>query len=65
MNSFFIFIGSTSLPLEEVEVDFRLSILKPLHAQWLNMYNFILLKGEKLVISLQRLHGSEQGSLGF
>ena len=26
--------------LEDVEVDFRLSVIKPLHAQWLvNMYN--------------------------
>ena len=27
--------------LEDVEVDFRLSVIKPLHAQWLlNLYNF-------------------------
>lgn len=28
--------------LEDVEVDFRLSVIKPLHAQWLvNLYNFL------------------------
>ena len=28
-------------PLEEVEVDFRLTVIKPLHAQWLlDMYKF-------------------------
>ena len=27
--------------LEDIDVDFRLSILKPLHAQWLvNVYNY-------------------------
>lgn len=27
--------------LEEIDVDFRLTVIKPLHAQWLvNMYNF-------------------------
>ena len=31
----------SGIKLEDVEVDFRLSILKPLHAQWLvNLYNY-------------------------
>ena len=31
----------TGKALEDIEVDFRLSVIKPLHAQWLvNMYNF-------------------------
>ena len=38
--------------LEDVEVDFRLSVLKPLHAQWLvNMYNFFSTERGRLVIS--------------
>ena len=39
-------------PHEKVEVDFCLSILKPLHAQWLvNMYNFFTTEKGKIVIS--------------
>ena len=31
----------SGVELEDVDVDFRLSVLKPLHAQWLvNLYNF-------------------------
>ena len=38
--------------LEDIDVDFRLSVLKPLHAQWLvNMYNFFSTERGKLVIS--------------
>ena len=37
--------------LEDVEVDFRLSVIKPLHAQWLvNLYNFFSTeKGRKVI----------------
>ena len=38
--------------LEKVKVDFRPSVLKPLHAQWLvNMYNFFTSEKGKTVIS--------------
>lgn len=37
---------------EDVEVDLRLSVFKPLHAQWLvNMYNFLPAKGGRRVIA--------------
>ena len=52
--------------LEDVEVDFRLSVLKPLHAQWLvNAYNFFasekgnsqgVKKGKLLDWSMELLH---------
>ena len=37
-------------PLEDIDIDLRLSVIKPLHAQWLvNMYNFFqLLRVKKL-----------------
>ena len=37
--------------LEDVEVDFRLSVLKPMHAQWLvNLYNFFTTKQGAVMI---------------
>ena len=54
-------------PLEDIEVDLRLSVIKPLHAQWLvNMYNFfstlegkeIILKGWKKAGILELVYGS-------
>ena len=37
--------------LEDVEVHFRLSVIKPLHAQWLvNLYNFFLTKRGRQVM---------------
>ena len=42
----------SGINLEDVEVDFRLSVLKPLHAQWLvNMCNIFSTERERLVIS--------------
>ena len=38
--------------LQDIEVDFRLSVLKPLHAQWLvNMYNFFFTERGRVIIS--------------
>ena len=37
--------------VEDIEVDFRLTTLKPLHAQWLvNMYNFFTIPNGKEII---------------
>ena len=37
--------------LEDVEVNFRLSVIKPLHAQWLvNLYNFFSTERGRQVI---------------
>ena len=38
--------------LEDIDVDFRLSIMKPLHAQWLvNVYNYFTSDKGKYVIA--------------
>ena len=56
--------------LDDVEVDFRLSVLKPLHAQWLvKMYNFFTTERGKGVISKgwkkARLSGLLDGTTGM
>ena len=42
----------SGIDLEDVDVDLRLSVIKPLHAQWLvNMYNFFTEpNGRKIVL---------------
>ena len=43
-------IRAAASGLQDVEVDFRLSVLKPLHAQWLvNMYNFFSERGRVII----------------
>ena len=49
--------------LEEVETDLRLSVLKPLHAQWLvNLYNYFTSPDG---VKLSLVDGKRQKSQGF
>ena len=42
----------SGIQLEDIEIDFRLTVLKPLHAQWMvNMFNFFTTDKGKEVIT--------------